>query len=109
MIIVKFKEGLTALLTSCILDYVTKKKYPSELNTKHIRVNVGDYALLKELSIDTKLTIAELVHNIITNNLQDNINKTSPYQTQMPFRVSRIVPHVSRAIKINVRKEEGDG
>lgn len=101
-----FNKNLTALYTSRILEHMKKKKYPSELNTKHIRVNLMDFALLKDLSIEKQTTIAELVHDIITNNLELDVNNTPPYQIQMPIQVSRSITGISRSLKINVRREE---
>lgn len=45
---------------------MAKRKYPSELNTRQIRVNVGDWLLLKELSLRLGITIAETFHKIFT-------------------------------------------
>jgi hypothetical protein len=44
---------------------MAKRKYPSELNTKQIRVNLGDYALLAEISRRAGITMAEAVHIIL--------------------------------------------
>lgn len=41
------------------------KKYPSELNTKTVRINLGDWALLTEISQRADVTIAEALHLVI--------------------------------------------
>ena len=45
---------------------MAKRKYPSELNTRQIRVNVGDWHWLKELSQHLGITIAQAFHKVIT-------------------------------------------
>jgi len=44
---------------------MAKRKYPSELNTRQIRVNVNTWLLLKEFSQKQGITIAELVDQLI--------------------------------------------
>jgi hypothetical protein len=42
-----------------------KKKYPSELNNKQVRVNLDDYALLCEISKQKQITMAEALHLVL--------------------------------------------
>lgn len=45
---------------------MARRKYPSELNTKQVRVSLGDYALLTEISRGAGVTMAEALHLAIT-------------------------------------------
>ena len=45
---------------------MARQKYPSELNTRTVRVNIGDYALLAEFSHKLGVTMAEALHLAIT-------------------------------------------
>jgi len=41
---------------------MAKRKYPSELNTRSIRVNIGDWHLLMELARQHDTTVAKVLH-----------------------------------------------
>ena len=45
---------------------MSKRKYPSELNTRTVRVNVGDWRLLLEFSRQAGINVAEAFHKLIT-------------------------------------------
>ncbi|MBA7711984.1 hypothetical protein ES703_120952 [subsurface metagenome] len=45
---------------------MSKRKYPSELNSRTIRVNIGDWQLLLELSRRGQTTVAETFHRLLT-------------------------------------------
>jgi hypothetical protein len=62
---------------------VAKRKYPSELSTRHVRVNVGDYFLLTELSNKLGITMGEALHLAITSQSRRE-PKVSPAQIAMP-------------------------
>jgi hypothetical protein len=44
---------------------MTRAKYPSELNNKQVRVSLDDYALLKDISEKTHITMAEALHRCL--------------------------------------------
>lgn len=44
---------------------MAKRKYPSELNTRTIRVNIGDWHWLNSLSQKLGITVAETFHKIV--------------------------------------------
>lgn len=67
---------------------MAKKKYPSELNTKQVRVSLGDYALLREISMKAGITMAEALHLAIEH--QEQVTRVSP--AQIPMAVLRIAP-----------------
>jgi len=46
---------------------MARRKYPSDLNTRLVRVNVGDYLLLTELSHKLNVTMAEALSLAITD------------------------------------------
>jgi len=63
------------------------KKYPSELNTKTIRINIGDYGLLSEISRKADVTMAEALHLLLER--QEPETRLSPAQIPMPaFRAT---------------------
>jgi len=62
---------------------MTKRKYPSELNTRSIRVNIGDWHLLMELARQHDTTVAKVLHLAITDRArQDRV--VTP-RTQIPM------------------------
>jgi len=63
---------------------MAKRKYPSELNTRHVRVNVGDYLLLTELSHKLSITMAEALHLAITEQSRQEQVTITP-RTQIPM------------------------
>ncbi len=64
---------------------MTKRKYPSELNTRTIRVNLGDWRWLNSLAQTLGTTVAEAFHKVITG--QDQKDKApAPEPAQMPLR-----------------------
>jgi len=69
---------------------MSKKKYPSQLNTRQVRVNIGDYALLKEISIRAGISMAKALHLAIER--QEQITSVSPAQIPMSvFQVSSLI------------------
>ncbi|MBA7547235.1 hypothetical protein ES705_39646 [subsurface metagenome] len=62
-----------------------KYKYPSELNTRSVRVNIGDYHLLMELARQHDTTVAKVLHlAIIGTASQEEI--VTP-RTQIPMAI----------------------
>ncbi|MBA7677174.1 hypothetical protein ES703_85425 [subsurface metagenome] len=45
---------------------MAKRKYPSELNSRTVRLNIGDWLMLRDLSLKLKVTVAEAFHRLIT-------------------------------------------
>ncbi len=72
---------------------MAKRKYPSELNTRSIRVNIGDWQWLNSLSKSLGITVAEAFHKVITG--QDHKAKApvlEPAQIPMPVTTARSAP-----------------
>ena len=72
---------------------MAKRKYPSELNTRSIRVNIGDWRWLNSLSKSLGITVAEALHKVITG--QDHKAPVSPAQIPMPVTSARSIPVTS--------------
>jgi hypothetical protein len=64
------------------------KKYPSELNTRTVRITIGDYALLREISLKMDVTMAEALHLVITE--QAKRETISVPRSQIPMPVFRL-------------------
>jgi hypothetical protein len=72
---------------------MARRKYPSELNTRHVRVSLGDYALLKEISRRQSVTMAEALHLALER--QEQVTRVSPAQIPMPvFQVTSPQPTI---------------
>ena len=63
---------------------MAKRKYPSELNTRQVRVNIGDYLLLTELSHKLDITMAKALHLAITDRARQEAVTITP-RTQIPM------------------------
>jgi len=68
---------------------MTKRKYPSELNTRTVRVNIGDWHLLMELARLHDTTVAKVLHLAIAKQAERELvitprTKISPEQILMP-------------------------
>ncbi|MBA7553962.1 hypothetical protein ES705_46568 [subsurface metagenome] len=68
---------------------MTKRKYPSELNTRSIRVNIGDWHLLMELARQHDTTVAKVLHLAIAGQAERELvitprAKILPEQILMP-------------------------
>lgn len=65
-----------------------RNKCPSEINTRVIRINVGDYLLLTKLSHKLSKTMAEALHLVITEQAKRQAIVVPRIQIPMPtFRV----------------------
>lgn len=62
---------------------MTKRKYPSELNTRTVRVNLNTWLLLKEFSQKQGITMAELVDQLLAR--EEPKAPVSPTQTRLPI------------------------
>jgi len=80
---------------------MAKHKSPSELNSKVIRVNIGDYWLLAELSRKLDITVAKALHLAITQQARQEHIVTP--RTQIPMPVTTAV----RAIPITAIATNG--
>jgi len=74
---------------------MAKRKYPSELNTRQIRVNIGDWIWLKELSQRLGVTIAEAFHKVLER--QDHKAPVAPTQTRLPIEIMAMSAPVTTA------------
>jgi len=74
---------------------MSKRKYPSELNTRQIRVSVGDWIWLKELSQRLGITIAEAFHKALES--QDHKAPVAPTQTRLPIETIALSTPVTSA------------
>jgi len=64
---------------------MAKRKYPSELNTRTVRVNIGDWQWLNSLAQTLDITVAEAFHKVVTG--QDHKDKApAPEPAQMPLQ-----------------------
>lgn len=72
-----------------------RQKSPSELNTKTIRINIGDYLLLTELSRRAGVTMAEALR-LVLHRLEPE-KKVSP--TQVPMPVWTITPRPVKGVE----------
>jgi len=67
---------------------MTKHRSPSELNTRTIRIGIGDYALLTEISRRVGVTMAEALRLVITEQAKREAIVVPRSQISMPtFRV----------------------
>ena len=69
---------------------MAKRKYPSELNTRTIRVNIGDWQMLLELSRKYDTTVAGILHLAITNQAAQK-QITIP-RAQVPMPIFQVAP-----------------
>lgn len=59
-----------------------RQKCPAELNSRTIRIGLGDYALLREISLRAGVTMAEALHLALER--QEVVTRVSPAQIPMP-------------------------
>lgn len=67
---------------------MTKHKSPSELKSKVIRVNIGDWQWLNSLAQQLDITVAEAFHKVITETLTDQDHKAPRQPAQIPMRIT---------------------
>ncbi|MBA7591846.1 hypothetical protein ES708_34014 [subsurface metagenome] len=65
---------------------MAKRKYPSELTTRTVRVNIGDWHLLMELARQHDTTVAKVLHLAITDRARQNQVIVTP-RTQIPMPI----------------------
>jgi len=89
---------------------MAKRKYPSELNTRTVRVNIGDWQWLNSLAQNLDITVAQAFHKVITGQDHNQEPKAPIQRAQMPMPVFQvtgkpIVPIIpTTAIAINGSK-----
>jgi len=91
---------------------MAKRKYPSELNSRTVRVNIGDWHLLMELARQHDTTVAKVLHLAITDRARQNSVAVTP-RTQIPMPIGtttyRATPTTAiRAIPITAIATNGD-
>ncbi|MBA7582714.1 hypothetical protein ES708_24650 [subsurface metagenome] len=67
-----------------------RHKSPSELNSKTIRISLGDYALLDGISRQARITFAEALHLVITDRARQapEVKPRALPMAQPAFRVT---------------------
>lgn len=73
-----------------------KNRCPSEQNTKTIRIGIGDYILLAELSRQRGVTFAEALHLLIME--QTKRQTIVVPRSQIPIPMFRVAPVTSIAV-----------
>lgn len=70
------------------------RKYPSELNTRTIRINVADYVALMKLSHELDVTVADVFHLATSRQLPEE-----PITSEVSgvVRITRKPPPISRS------------
>ncbi len=71
---------------------MAKRKYPSELNTRTVRVNIGDWHLLMELARQHDTTVAKVLHLAITDRAKQEAVVTPRTQIPMPIIIAKPIP-----------------
>ncbi len=72
---------------------MSKRKYPSELNTRTVRVNIGDWHMLMELARQHDTTVAKILHLAITGQARQETVVTPRTQIPMPVATAyRAIP-----------------
>lgn len=72
---------------------MSKRKYPSELSTRTVRVRLADWQLLLEISRRAGVNVAEALHKLITR--QDETDKPAvKRQDQIPVIAARSRPAI---------------
>ena len=85
---------------------MAKRKYPSELNTRPIRVNIGDYYLLMELARQHDTTVAKVLHLAITGQARQSQVTVTP-RTQIPMAIGTTVYRATPTIAIATNGDKG--
>jgi len=78
-----------------------KRKYPSELNSRTIRVNIGDWQWLNSLSQRLGITVAQAFHKVITELDRDQDHKAPVQRTQIPMPAFRVTAPVVAQVSLN--------
>jgi len=77
---------------------MTKRKYPSELNSRTVRVNIGDWQMLLELARLHDTTVAKVLHLAIFKQAERELVVTPRTQIPMPLiEAYRSIPKIAIA------------
>jgi hypothetical protein len=68
---------------------MAKKKYPSELNSKVVRIDIGIYQLLTELATKYNLTLGEALNQLVTDRVKQENWLVPRAQIPMPAFIAR--------------------
>jgi len=71
---------------------MAKRKYPSELNSRTVRVNIGDWYLLMDLASQHDTTVAKVLHLAITDQAKQEREATPRTQIPMPIITAKPIP-----------------
>ncbi|MBA7678283.1 hypothetical protein ES703_86556 [subsurface metagenome] len=75
---------------------MAKRKYPSELNTRSIRVNIGDWHLLTELARQHDTTVAKVLHLAIARQAASELVVIPRTQIPMPINSAfQVIPELA--------------
>jgi len=76
-------------------------KYPSELNTKTVRINLGTYQLLTELATKSNLTIAEALDLVVTDRATKETVTVPRTQIPMPLTTAyQVITPLALGVKL---------
>lgn len=77
---------------------MSKRKYPSELNTRTVRVNVGDWQMLLTLAQTLDTTVAEAFHRLITE--QAKRKELAVSKSQIPMTIFDVTAPVALRLRL---------
>jgi hypothetical protein len=77
--------GLDTIVTTGYNDsYEMRKKYPSQLNTGVVRINIGRLSQLKEIAKKLDVSIADALELMIAERAEQYHTRISPQQIPIP-------------------------
>ncbi len=72
---------------------MAKGRSPSELKSRTVRLNIGDWQMLRDLSQRLKVTVAEAFHRLIIETAKREATVVPKAQIPMPaFQISAPIP-----------------
>jgi len=77
---------------------MTRRQYPSEVNTKTVRLNIGDWQVLAEISRSHNITFAEAFHQLITEVAKRAPAPVRIQPAQIPMPVFRLTSQPAIAV-----------
>jgi len=83
---------------------MAKRKYPSELNSRTVRINIGDWQWLNSLAQTLGTTVAEAFHKVVTELAPkaepEPAASKSPAQIPMPVTMAMSTPVTTKLTPI---------
>jgi len=76
---------------------MAKRKYPSELNSRTVRVNIGDWQMLLTLAQTLETTVAEAFHRLITETAR--LKARSVSKSQIPMTAFEVTGPVALRLR----------